>query len=114
MTNQKKLEEIMPKKHAKELGDMLENFYNRRMCPICGSVPERQREIILDLFNSLLQEIEEKVEEAYKEGIVTFENNHRVKPLDKDIAEGFAKGSWMGFKAIYLDKALKTIKERWI
>ena len=43
----KKLDILMDKKHAKELGDNLEIMYGQRQCLICGNNPEKQREVIL-------------------------------------------------------------------
>ena len=51
-----KIEKLMSAKVAKELGDSLELFYGERECKICGTNPEKQREMIL----SLLQEIKEE------------------------------------------------------
>ena len=43
-----RLEVLMPEKHAKELSDNLETFTGNRACTICGTDPERQRELIIE------------------------------------------------------------------
>lgn len=51
---EKMMEEVkvlMDKKRAKELSDNLETLYGERRCLICGTNPEKQRELILKIFN---------------------------------------------------------------
>ena len=48
-----KLEQLMPEKRAKQLGDNLELFRGKRSCDICGTNPELQRKMIRDLLQQI-------------------------------------------------------------
>ena len=46
---EERMEGLMGKEHAKEMGDNLEMLYGQRQCVICGTNPEKQRELVLSI-----------------------------------------------------------------